>query len=357
MRARLKSKTPVAVRAPGGGIQPAQGAQHGGGAQQEAPVKAKMKLTAMPVPKFSGKVMDYPEWKKLFQDCVESQYEESAAVMTLKTQALPQSLTSLVPRSADLKSVWEKLDKKFMDPSRVWKGVKADLKSLDRAKLGDCKYMMALVNKLLDAESLLSTVNMVHWLRQEDKIPEYEDLLSKNEKLEWVRMKPRLTGTPWENFRTFLIKMRDEYEEIAKTGTVDLVEETMPNNGEKGLKCTFCKRKGHIEENCWKKRSEGGTTEAKKKCFKCREDGHIAKDCPQKVKNTSNSTKNTASVKQEVRDQEMFSNYLRTKDCRWCNRTYNTAFSCSGCGKVWSARSKAEHCLAHCVKYSAASAN
>ena len=85
-----------------------------------------MKLAAMPVPRFSGKVVDYPEWKKLFQDCVESQYETSATVMTLRTQGLPDSLVSLVPRCASLESVWEKLDKKFLDPSRVWKGVKAD---------------------------------------------------------------------------------------------------------------------------------------------------------------------------------------------------------------------------------------
>ena len=77
-----------------------------------------MKLAAMPVPRFSGKVVDYPEWKKLFQDCVESQYETSATVMTLRTQGLPDSLVSMVPRSASLESVWEKLDKKFGKESK-----------------------------------------------------------------------------------------------------------------------------------------------------------------------------------------------------------------------------------------------
>ena len=46
--------------------------------------------------------------------------------------------------------------------------------------------MMALVSKLLDAEHLKDTVGMVqlvHWLRQEGKIPEYEDLLTETEKL------------------------------------------------------------------------------------------------------------------------------------------------------------------------------
>ena len=314
-----------------------------------------MKLTAMPVPKFTGRVVDYPEWKKLFQDCVQSQYEDSATVMTLRTQALPDSLVNLVPRCTTLEAVWEKLDRKFLDPNRVWKGVKADLKGLDRAKLGDCKYMVALVNKLLDAESLLETVNMVHWLRQEDKIPEYEDFLSRNEKLEWVRLKPKLTGTPWENFKQFLIKMRDEYEDIARTGTVDLAEERQLAKLDRQLRCSICKKKGHEEDTCWSKDSSVAS-DSKRKCYRCGDEDHIARDCPSKNKGSSNAVQKGSNKKQNSKEQDSFSNYLRVKDCRWCGRTYNSAFSCSGCGKTWPAKSKAEHCLAHCVKYSAASA-
>ena len=64
---------------------------------------------------------------------------------------------------------------------------------MDRKKLGKGAYMVQLVSKILEAESLLEAVGMAHWLRQEDKIPEYEDLLTDQEKLEWVRKKTRLT--------------------------------------------------------------------------------------------------------------------------------------------------------------------
>ena len=40
----------------------------------------------------------------------------------------------------------------------------------------------------MDAESLLDSVGMAHWLRQEDEVPEYEDMLTKAELLEWVRL-------------------------------------------------------------------------------------------------------------------------------------------------------------------------
>ena len=358
LQAKLLSKTPT-------GVVPVvqQHAAVGGGhvqkeAKYAAPARTKFKMAAMPYPKFSGKIVDYPEWKKIFKECVESQCEDSAAVMILRTQSLPDSLSSMVPRCTSLAAVWEKLDKQYLDPTRVWKGVKADLNSLDRGKLGDSKYMMALVNKILDAESLLESVNMVHWLRQEDKIPQYEDLLSKSEKLEWVRLKPKLAGTPWENFKTFLLKMRDEYEEISKTGTVELEEEKdKDKEKDKGIKCDYCKRRGHTESGCWKKQSVGEKdTERKRKCWKCGAEDHVSRDCKKKADHSNNMVKDGKAKKQDNTDHESFSNYLRSKDCRWCGRTYNSAFSCSGCSKQWPAKTKADHCLAHCSKYSGAPA-
>ena len=353
LQAKLLSKTP----AKGPAQQPFQPQQvvggQGGGVQRVAQpqVKFKMKLAPMSIPTFSGKVVDYPEWKKLFKDCVEVQYEESASVMILRTQALPDSLRYLVPRCANLASIWEKLDKKYLDPSRVWKGVKQDLLSLDRKKLGKARYMVDLVNKLLDAEILLDTVGMVHWLRQEDKIPEYEDFLSQEELLEWVRLKPKLSGTPWENFKSFLLKMKDEYEELAKAGTV------MEDNDDKRREektCDYCDRKNHVESECRKKKADTKGNhekpEAKRKCWKCGSEEHIARDCTTKVVRSGNKVKVTKV------EQDTHSNYLRSKDCRWCGRTYNSSLTCSGCNTVWAAKVKADHCLAHCSKYSGASA-
>ena len=147
MKAKLLANKPAA-RAAGPGPAHQQGQGGHVGAVQQGVIhhhqnKSKPKMAAMSIPKFTGKVVDYPEWRKLFKDCVESQYEESATVMILRNQALPESLTNLVPRCAELSVVWTKLDKKFLDPTRVWKGIKADLASLDRKRLGNTKYMVA----------------------------------------------------------------------------------------------------------------------------------------------------------------------------------------------------------------------
>ena len=124
---------------------------------------------------------------------------------------------------------------------------------------------------------------------------------------------------------------------------------------DKQLRCSICKKKGHGEDTCWSK--DGSVaSDPKRKCYRCGDEDHIARDCPSKTKGSSNAVQKGSNKKQNSKEQDSFSNYLRVKDCRWCGRTYNSAFSCSGCGKTWPAKSKAEHCLAHCVKYSAASA-
>ena len=99
--------------------------------------------------------------------------------------------------------------------------MKVELKKLERKK-----YMQALYRQMLEADVLLTGVGMAQWLRHEDKIPEYEDLLSKSEKLEWVRAKPALIGTPWENFMAFLKKLSEEYEAMSKVGTDGLEEDS-----------------------------------------------------------------------------------------------------------------------------------
>ena len=353
LKASLLSKKPsnraATVTAPRGGTTGPAAVQQ----ITQVAGKEKFKMAAMAIPKFSGKIIDYVEWKKIFRECVETRYEESAVVMVLKTEALPESLRTMVPRCTSLEAVWDKLDKKFLDPNSVWKGVKADLSSLDRKKSGDRKYITALEAKLLDAESLLESVGMVHWLRQEDKIPEYEDFLTKTEKLEWIRSKPAMRGTPWENFKQFLNKTREEYEELSKTGTADLVEEETKNQN----KCKFCKRNGHVESECrTKKIADGKKSGDKKECFICGSEDHLARACDRNSGQRINRIKDKGlKKKSEVVAEDCHSNYLRTSDCKWCGRMYNSAFSCSGCGQKWAAKTKAEHCLAHCEKFNAAS--
>ena len=85
--------------------------------------------------------------------------------------------------------------------------------------------------------------------------------------------------------KTFLLKMSDEYEEISKTGTVELEEEEK----EKGVKCDFCKRKNHTASECRMKKSGEKETERKRRCWKCGSDSHLSNKFTRKVDQSNNS--------------------------------------------------------------------
>ena len=69
-------------------------------------------------------------------------------------------------------------------------------------------------------------------------------------------LKPKLSGTSWKNFKSFLLKMKDEYEELSKAGTAEYGIDKFKSSE----KCEHCGRKGHVVSDCWKKKSEAKDT-------------------------------------------------------------------------------------------------
>ena len=91
----------------------------------------------------------------------------------------------------------------------------------------------------------------------------------------------------------------------ADSGRISLkVAEKPPEEKRSGLHCSHCKRKGHVEKDCWSKHGRSGsaaTDDAKKTaavapstqkaspgnssagsrtCFRCHKEGHMARNCP-----------------------------------------------------------------------------
>ena len=115
--------------------------------------------------------------------------------------------------------------------------------------------------------------------------------------------------------------------------------------------------RNHTTEEC--NSSSKPTTDGKRRCYLYGSEEHLSTDCPRKggaVNKVNGKLKKGDKVRKERAEQDIHSNYLRTSDCRWCNRVYNTTFKCSGCEKQWKAKNVAERCLAHCSRYCATSA-
>ena len=106
-----------------------------------------------------------------------------------------------------------------------------------------------------------------------------------------------------------MIKLRDEYEEMTKAGTGD-VEDVTDTKG-----CDTCKAGGrnwktHTDSDC--RFLQKGAR--KRTCWRCGSEDHLSHQCS--VKSDGDS------VKKSKNRQEAHSNFLRTKDCKCCGKSY-----------------------------------
>jgi len=84
-------------------------------------------------------------------------------------------------------------------------------------------------------------------------------------------------------------------QEVKSAGDVEFSMAVMNQS----LYCTYCKRKGHTEPYCWKKKKDESNNDRDYlkniTCFRCKKKGHKAANCPLKYNNpnkSSNSTNN-----------------------------------------------------------------
>ena len=106
--------------------------------------------------------------------------------------------------------------------------------------------------------------------------------------------------------------MRELYNEIAKTGTTEVVEVETKN---KKKYCNNCKMRNHTTEEC--NSSSKPTTDGKRRCYLCGSEDHLSPDCPRKggaVNKVNGKLKKGVKVRKERVKQDIHSNYLRTSD-------------------------------------------
>ena len=81
-------------------------------------------------------------------------------------------------------------------------------------------------------------------------------------------------------------QVKNQYKEWKNSSVQNPTYQLMVHQGNNGPKyCTFCRRRGHTVENCWKKPGNEKLYQdylSKITCHLCKQKGHIARNCPNK---------------------------------------------------------------------------
>ena len=180
--------------------------------------KQFIKMKPLDPPSFDGQAKNYARFKERFQELIASTYGAQAQLEFLEG-ALPERIKdrmSMVKKTPE--QLWEQLDEMFGDPRVMVNEAMADLHSLDYKKLGN-SFISKFSATLNDTEKLLEANGNADHLSHPREVVQLQDMLPRNEKLEYVRRKKNYIGSDYQKLKAFLSERRLEEEELRKIGS------------------------------------------------------------------------------------------------------------------------------------------
>ena len=165
--------------------------------------KTTMKLPTTKPPVFTGKHLQYIEWKRLWKSTMGA-YQDPVQILQLK-ESLP-ARTQILIGLAQIRSmavVWQALDEEFLDYDAMATMAVTDLPSQDKK---DPRFVQILLQKLSIYKSNLDEVGKGHRIVSDENIQErWVPLLPTAERELWLQ-EPYPTGDLWTLFEAFLGK-------------------------------------------------------------------------------------------------------------------------------------------------------
>ena len=182
--------------APKGGAQ--ENIRSGSGVQK----KHFIKYQPQKMPEFSSRAKDYALWKKLWQEGISPQYEESAQMMAFTT-CLPEKVWRKIGKMDNITRVWEELDRHYGAPKIVTAEFLAELEQL-RLEKGREDFIPMLMIMLEDAARLLDAIDRGDRVKSEQQVEHWVSMLPDGEQDKYFMVQESLQGSDWERLIKFL---------------------------------------------------------------------------------------------------------------------------------------------------------
>ena len=249
------------------------------------------------VPKFSGNILEYQDWKQTFQAMVESRTEDTATKLLYLKDCMKGELADLIKsvghRTTAYHAAWAILETRFGGKKRLERIVYdciCNFKMVKTSKeLADFDSgLRSAMARLMELDIVPPTYNMIASKLSETYLREYFNFLQKEKKEEDV-----------ESLQEFIEQKAKEnafVEETIKGASSVSSGARRPyayahhGSSQKEDKCAACGSPEHAIWRCTKFRGQNihEKTQVIKKgglCFKCLRSGHVADKCEMKMRN------------------------------------------------------------------------
>ena len=144
-----------------------------------------LKLQPMPLPKFSGNIREYPRFKDDFKKQVMPSVSETQQTYVLKSclSDLPLEIVKNVDHS--ISEMWQRLDEKYGEPSKVIDAIMKEIKKLKSIKDNDNNKFIHLVDIVERAYRDLKRLNLHNEISNASTVSLIEEKLPYDIKLKW----------------------------------------------------------------------------------------------------------------------------------------------------------------------------
>ena len=225
-------------------------------------------LEKLKVPTFSGRVEDWPEFRSVWKDLLDT-YPDSIQVQHIKTH-IPAGDARRVAGVKSMAEIWKRLEKIYGDTQLNILTVKNNLENLIPKAVENYKRVMEIFEAVETAATQLSNLEALHYVKDDFglisklilKLPdEYQDQYAEYVTSDTVMLD--ISTSRWDKFWTFMERLHKR-----------AVQASLMNMCGSGLG-----KGGTVKSSTV---SKSGIT-----CGQCGGIGHFAKGCPSRPKSTT----------------------------------------------------------------------
>ena len=159
-------------------------------------------------PSFSGKTIDYPEFKRGWAKVAGVHWDDGNQVEQIKYK-VDQDTRRIISRCSTMTEVWVVLDAEFAQEQEVINAVDTELRKLQSSECSIPEYIVKLRNYLPNLEEALRAVDGLDHLRSPDRVNFLTQKFDERTLHEWDYFRSKSTGSTYERFYKFLVDRYD----------------------------------------------------------------------------------------------------------------------------------------------------
>ena len=302
--------------------------------------KTHLKLPQSKPPIFSGELLDYLPWRRLWKETMGEGFTDPVQLAQLK-ESLNKRAAEIVGLSAirTMDNFWALMDDEYVNYNELARLAIADIKSVDRK---DTRYIQIVKNKLLTYKTDLEQVGLAYRITSDEMVHEHWlPLLNTETRERWIQEEEGAPGPQWGKFEAFITRQA-----VAARTRERISQASQSATFRPGLKsCSKCKQTDHLSRAC-----------KTIFCAKCKiwhlKDKHTVGDISEGSYCTSCEAPHPFGKHTRPRRQSV--NLSSATTCNRCQSiNKNREVTCGACGT--SAQTGTSlHCYDHCEAYAAA---